>query len=458
MGKRWKAIALLMGAGMAAGRGAAQELPAAPAPRIMLVAQVQGTAGADAASGNRMTRQEAEDIAVKNNPRIGVSTLLALAEKQRTREARADLLPTLNGNVTGVAAEEGSRISSGTIDASRMLNHVGAGLELRQLITNFGKTTNLTAAAALRARASDAEAQATREEIVLAADLAYYGALEAQASERVAESTVAERQTVRDQVAALAASKLKSTLDLSFADVGLSEAKLLRLDARNQADSAMAELEEVLGTAAPSWGWQLVSEDGGEEAELPETAEALVAQAMQERPDLQGLGLSHAADVRTSRAERAQLLPTVSGVGVVGTIPVGSSTYFQPSWYGAAGVNIEVPLFSGFRLQAEASEAALRARASDEATRELRDRITRDVRTAWLGAETARERMTVTGQLLAEASKALELAQTRYRLGLSSIVELSQAELQQTEAAMSEAKARLEWEAALATVRFATGG
>jgi outer membrane protein len=64
----------------------------------------------------------------------------------------------------------------------------------------------------------------------------------------------------------------------------------------------------------------------------------------------------------------------------------------------------------------------------------------------------------VTGQLLAEASKALELAQTRYRLGLSSIVELSQAELQQTEAAMSEAKARLEWEAALATVRFATGG
>ncbi len=458
MDKRWLAMGLLMGAGMSACAGAGQELPAAPAPRILLVAQVQGTAGAAAPAADRMTRQEAEDLAVKNNPRIGVSALLALAEKQRTREARADLLPTLRGSVTGVAAEEASRISSGTIDASRMLNHVGAGLELRQLITDFGRTTNLTAAAALRARAADAQALATREEIVLAADLAYYGALEAQASERVADSTVAQRQTVRDQVAALAASKLKSTLDLSFAEVGLSEAKLMRLDARNQADSAMAELEEVLGITAPSGGWQLVSEDSGKEAELPENADALVALAMQERPDLQGLGLSHAADVRASRAARAQLLPTVSGAGVVGTTPVGSSTYFQPDWYGAAGVNIEVPLFSGFRLQAEASEAALRARASDEQTRELRDRITRDVRTAWLGAQTARERMTVTGQLLAEASTALELAQTRYRLGLSSIVELSQAELQQTEAAMSEARARLEWEAALATVRFETGG
>jgi hypothetical protein len=49
--------------------------------------------------------------------------------------------------------------------------------------------------------------------------------------------------------------------------------------------------------------------------------------------------------------------------------------------------------------------------ACREQTQELRDEIVRDVRTAWLGA-----------------------AQTRYKLGLRSIVELSQAQLQQTEA------------------------
>ena len=41
--------------------------------------------------------------------------------------------------------------------------------------------------------------------------------------------------------------KLKSTLDLSFADVDLSQAQLLQLDAQNNADSAMAALDAVLG-------------------------------------------------------------------------------------------------------------------------------------------------------------------------------------------------------------------
>jgi outer membrane protein len=372
-------------------------------------------------TGEMLTRQQAEQLALKNNPRISVATLLALAQKQVVRETRSALLPTLNGNVSGVDAVEASRISAGSLEASRLLNHVGAGVDLNQLITDFGRTRNLVASSSYEAKASAQQSEATREDIVLAADIAFYNALEAQATLQVAKSTVKARQAVGDQVNALTASKLKSTLDQSFAQVNLSQAKLLDLDSQNQFDAAMANLNEVLGTVN-NQQFQLV-DDPSPPLPVAPSADAVIALALQQRPDLLALKL----------------------------------TYFSPDWYGAAGVNIGIPIFEGFKFHAQAAEADLRAKASDEQSRVLINRIVRDVRTAWLRANTAQQKMSVTAELLQEANTALDLADTRYRLGLSSIVELSQAQLQQTQAQIAEANARFDYEADLAALRFQSG-
>src|SRR5271155_4448305 len=80
---------------------------------------------AQSSTGETLTRQQAEQLALKDNPRISVAALLALAQKQVVRETRSALLPTLNGNLTGVDAEEASRISAGTLSDSRLLYHAG---------------------------------------------------------------------------------------------------------------------------------------------------------------------------------------------------------------------------------------------------------------------------------------------------------------------------------------------
>jgi outer membrane protein len=407
------------------------------------------------AAGEPLTRQQAEQLALKNNPHISVAALLALAQKQVVRETRSALLPALNGNLTGVDAEEASRVSAGSLTASRLLYHAGAGLDLSQLITDFGHTQNLVASSKLQAKASEQNAQATREDIVLAADLAFYNALEAQATLEIAKSTVKARQAVGDQVDALTANNLKSTLDQSFAQVNLSQAKLLDLDSQNQFDAAIANLNEVLGTTGDRV-YHLV-DDVSLPSPAAASAEAVIALALQQRPDLLALRLSHEADVRFSRAQHELLLPTISGLGIAGVTPVGSRTYFTPKWYGAAGINISVPIFNGFKFHAEATEAGLHAQASAEQSRVLADRIVRDVRRAWLTANTAQQRMSVTAELVKEANTALDLADTRYRLGLSSIVELSQAQLQQTQAQIADANARFEYEADLAALRFQSG-
>jgi len=431
------------------------ELPSAPEAiaYFTLGSSMQVAPGGDVRE--ILTRQQAEELALKNNPRISVAALLALAQKQVVRETRSAELPSLYGNATAVGAEEASRLSSGALSASRLLNHIGVGIQLSQLVTDFGHTHNLVASSSLQAEAAEQSAEATREDIELTADLAFYSALEAQATLRVAQSTVSERQSVGDQIDALTASKLKSTLDQSFAQANLSQAKLLVLDSQNQADAAMAALIDILGSTTDHH-YHLVDDVALPSAIAP-SAEAVVSLALQQRPDLKAQQLAHDADVHFSKAQHEQLLPTISASGVIGSTPVGSSTYFDQNWYGAGGVNVSIPIFNGFKFHAEASEADLRAKASDEQSRQLIDRIVRDVRTAWLAANTAQQRMSVTAQLLKQANMAVELAQTRYQLGLSSIVELSQAQLQQTQAQIADANARFEYEADLATLRFQSG-
>jgi outer membrane protein len=307
----------------------------------------------------------------------------------------------------------------------------------------------------LQEKAQNVSALATTEDIVIATDQAFFNALQAQALLKVAEQNVNTRQTTETQVGELTKNKLKSTLDLSFADVNLSQAKLLLLDAKNNVDSTMASLDAVLGLDKQV-AYGLVEDNAPLQAP-PQDAEQLTQLALQQRPDLQALNYSQQAAVKFSHAQRDQMLPSISAAGTVGSVPIRPAEYYTTNWWGGIGVNMNIPIFSGFLYSAQAKEGAIRAQAVSEQSRDLRDRIVRDVRTAWLAANTAFQRVAVTDELLSQANLALTLAQTRYQLGLSSIVELSQAQFQQTDAAIGNADAQYQYRLSLATLNYQIG-
>jgi outer membrane protein len=394
-------------------------------------------------------------MAINNNPRVSIGRLLALAQHQVVRETRAAELPTAAASITAVDAEDGSRISAGSLTASRLVEHAGAGGNFTQLITDFGRTRNLVASSKLQEKAQNANALATTEDIVLATDQAFYNALQAQALLKVAEQNVDTRHTTDTQVSEMTKNKLKSTLDLSFADVNLSQAKLLMLDAQNNADSTMAALDAVLGLDKQVT-YNLVDENTPLQPPAP-SADQLIQLGLQQRPDLQALNYNQQATVKFNHAQRDQMLPTISAAGTVGSVPIRSDAYYTENWWGGIGVNVSIPIFNGFLYSAQAKESSIRAQAASEQRRDLRDQIVRDIRTSWLAANTAFQRVSVTADLLKQADLALTLAQTRYRLGLSSIVELSQAQLQQTDAAIGNTNAQYQYRLALATLNYQTG-
>jgi len=430
-----------------------QSQSASPSGGIPVPAQLP--AGTPLSGRTQLTRQQAEQMATKNNPRVTVSRLLARAQHQVSRETRAAELPTGTAAITAVEAEDGSRISAGSLTASRLFSHAGAGGGFSQLITDFGKTNNLVASSVLQEKAQNANALATQYDIQLATDQAFYEALQAQQTLKVAQQNVTTRQTLESQVKQMTENKLKSTLDLSFADVNLSQAKLLALDAQNNADSAMASLDAVLGLDHQV-DFELIDE-GTEIQQPPPDINQLVEQGLKQRPDLQASMFSRQAAVKFSHAQRDQLLPSISASGTAGTVPIRPDEYYVTNWWGGIGVNVNIPIFNGFLYTAQAKEASIRAQAAAEQTRDLRDRIVHDVRTAWLAANTSYQRVGVAAELLKEANLGLTLAQTRYQMGLSSIVELSQAEYQQTDAAIGNANAQYQYRLALATLNYQIG-
>jgi outer membrane protein len=120
-------------------------------------------------------------------------------------------------------------------------------------------------------------------------------------------------------------------------------------------------------------------------------------------------------------------------------------------------VNVQIPVFNGFLYNARAKTADSPRRASHQRLLDLKNNIARDVRIAWQDANRAYEKLGVRQELRQQAGLALELAQSRYNLVLSSIVEFSQAELQKTEADISDTAAHYQFQLMRRTRRYVTG-
>jgi outer membrane protein len=409
---------------------------------------------ANAEDSPQLTLAEAHEAALRSHPQISVADLKALAARQITRQFRSAFFPTLSANAVAVGtANENTRLAAiGALNNPTIFERNAEGLVLSQLITDFGRTANLTGSAKLRAQAEANNAQATREQILLAVDGAFFAAQQAQSVTRVAEQTVAARQLFLEQVTALATNKLRSELDVSFAKVNFDDGKLLLSKAQNDLQAAFAQLANLMGLREPK-SYRLVEQPIPPEAST--NVSEFVQLALQSRPDLLSLRNSQEAALKFARAERALRYPTVSAVGSAGVVPIGDSAL--PDNYAAAGLILTLPLYAGGLYSARQQEAELRSRAAEESLRDLENNVVRDVRLAWLNAQNAFDRLGLTGQLLDNAKQSYELAQARYKTGISSIVEFNQAQLNLLSAQIAYADTQFEYLLRRSALSYQTG-
>jgi len=405
----------------------------------------------------RLTLQEAEALALKNHPQVLAEQNVIGAQTQRITEARSAYYPLVNADVTATLSGQGERIGAGYLSASRLINRVGLGFTLNQLVTDFGRTSNLVAQQRLLTNAAQQDYQATQYDVLATVNRAYFGTLRAQSLIKVAQETLAARQEVVNQVTALAQNQLRSQLDVSFATVNLAQAQLLLIQSQNELKASYADMTRALGQEQPAT-YDLV------EQPLPpspaENVEQLVMQAIQNRPELASLRLNQQAASRFELAEKDLSKPNVNIIGVTGYMPYVDQLTLPrviPNEYAGGGINLQIPVFNGHLFSARREEAHYRALEADQRLRDRAEQVERDVRTAWTTSMTAYQNLDVTAQLLREATLAMSLAQGRYDNGLSTIVDLTLAQTNLTGAEIQNLSAKYDYQMQYANLQYTVG-
>jgi len=399
-----------------------------------------------------LTLADAEKIALQNHPQIQIAEHHATFAAAQEQEARSAYAPQVNGSVTGVYAENDSRFTAGALNNPIIFDRFSYGGFVSQYITDFGRTQSLVHSFNQHARAQQAGVVTSRADVLLQLHQSYFASLKSKSLLLVAQETVRDRQLVADQVGVMAQNKLKSGLDVAFAGVDLSEAKLLLIQALNDLQASYAQLSTALGYREPR------EFDLAEPAALPPPP-ADFAQVLQEaflnRPELAGQRFEVSAAKSYAIAERDLWFPSMNAAGGAGLAPYRATQV--DARYAAVGFNVNIPVFNGHLFGSLRTQANEAFRAQQQVLRDLEDRIARDVRTAWLNANSAFQRLAVTEELLSEAKLAEDLAASRYRMGLSSIIELTQAQLNLTQAQIAEASAKYDYQTAFSTLLYEQG-
>jgi outer membrane protein len=400
----------------------------------------------------RLTLTQAKDRARANHPKIASAELVSEALEETVSAARSAYFPTFSANVTTVRTQPSSAIAAGALSTSSLADRFAGGLVASQLLTDFGRTRSLTATAALNATIQDRRVDEIRASVVMDVANAYYEALAADAILTVARADLDAKRLLLRQVSALAQSELKSTLDVSFADVAVSEGELRVERAQAEVQAARARLSAALGDTVPA-EYELVDE------EIPPPLESDprrdIDEATRNRPELSASRLRREAAEQFATAEGRLNFPSVMLLGVAGALPTHDERL--KGSYGAVGINVSIPVWNGRLFASRHAEAERRLAATSKDLNDLTLGITRDVRIAWLTAASAFKVIDVTTRLVQRADTTVRLATARYDVGLSSIIEVTQAQLSQTSARIEAAKAKYEYLQRRAGLDYAVG-
>ena len=425
-----------------------------PTPDLPTRANAQLQLRTSSENGLHFTLKEAENYALANHPQIAAARLNADAVRQQIREARSAFFPQVYIESDSVYAPEDTRLAAPPgLNNPTIYSRQSDGVSVSQLITDFGRTYELTESAHFRADAAGDRTNVARAIVILAVDKSYFDVLRANAVLRVASDTVNARSIAEKQISTLAKNQLKSVLDANFADVNLNEAKLLQIAAKSAVSQAEAELSTALGFPDAQ---HFVLHEEPLDLSMTTPPEDLIQLALKQRPELASLHNELEASQRFAQAQEAARYPKITALGAAGVNPVANPKQLQSTYY-TAGVNVELPVATGGNLDAKTQEAHLLSQAAAQNLIDAQNTITRDVRVAWLDANTAKERIGVTTELVQTAAQAQKLAEARYRLGTSSIVELIQAQLYYTQAELQDTSAKYDYQSGRTLLNFTTG-
>jgi outer membrane protein len=398
--------------------------------------------------GSTLSLPQIIDVALSNNPQTRIAWLNARAAEAGVGSAQSAFYPEvdLDAGLTRARTAASSGASTATV--------FGPSLTLNYLLFDFGGRSAEVEAARQTLIAADFLHNQAIQDVILRVQQAYYSYLDAKALLAAQDATIKERQTELDAAEARHNAGVATIADVLQARTALSQAQLTRETFAGSVSTFEGQIATAMGLPAATR-----FEFGDLPSQIPATevsnaVESLIGQAVQQRPDLAAArAQAQGAQARVTEV-RSSYLPSLAATSSLGETFFGTSSHVTPY---SAGLAVRWPVFTGFRNVYDVRQAQAEAEVARESARNTEQQVMLQVWTSYYSMQTAAQRLSTSRDLLASAQQSADVAQSRYRAGVGSILDVLTAEAALENARAQEVQSRADWFLSVAQLAHDTG-
>ncbi|MDA8430314.1 MAG: TolC family protein [Geobacteraceae bacterium] len=399
-------------------------------------------------AASSLTLDEALTTALKNHPQI-----VEAKENLKGAEARTGLaLSNYYPQITVAADWNRSRSYLTALQNIKTTEVTSEAVYLKQTVYDFGRTAGAVDAARSNREAADKALTTARQDLTLRVKSAFYLLLATEKQAVAVREAVTARAQVYQQALEFYHQGIRAKVDVAKAESNLFAGKTALIRADNNVEIARMELANAMGTA--SLGGRTLAEPlPAVFIPVPER-NRIQEGALRNRADLQQLSELQSAASANLRTAKGSYMPILSGAASVGY----ADREFPPTgnvW--SVGLTLAVPLFSGFSSVEQVREARANISALEARQNNLKLQIIKEAETARLGVNEASARLVSTEKEVAAAGENQSLAEGRYREGVGSIIEVTDAQSQTLDAKTAHIQALYDYYTALARLDRAVG-
>jgi outer membrane protein len=433
---------------------------------VVGVLVLAGVALAEEPKGT-LTITEAINVALKQNPSVTEFKERMNAAKEQIGVTRGALLPQANFSGTAFYGNAFSSSRAGGQAAIAVPGGTSSPISIptpekeittfevyrfsfNQLFYDFGKTPGKVAGSKANFQKTGEDYANTRQQVVLTTRTAYFSYLASRRAIKVAEENVRQNQELLKQAQGFYNVGLRSKVDVTFAESNLANAETELIRAKNLAVVSRVELMTALGFR--TWPYQNV-EDVLEVTPKRLSLEELKAQALKQRPELKKSLFQQQEDQANIKVARANFLPSIQGFAAWGN--EGSKHELEEQWWIGAGVN--VPIFEGLSKYHSLRQAKAQLRSTQANSESVALTVLKEVEQSHEDLESAWQVIKSRTKAKEAAAENLRLAWGRYRAGVGSIIEVTDAQIRFAQADLEQVRALFDYRVVEARLDKAIG-
>jgi outer membrane protein len=411
------------------------------------------SAGADTLSLDAYVK-----MVLKNNPQSTVAASAVEANSAQQASALSRLLPQFSAS-GGLSRSGGGSVTSSSLGSgpsSGAANSTTAAIGAQMTVVDLGKTYQYQAAGkSLDAARNDF--QRTLQSMIVNARSAYFNYLLSEQLLAVNDDALKQAKLHYDEAKALYDVGKQAKIAVTKANVDVANAEVNIIHARNALKLARVQLETV--AAAPLHD-PLTLTDSLSATEDSLSLDDALARSRQQRPDLISLKANLEAARLQLKAARAAYLPSLSASGGYNWRGSDPSTVANPDWESPGwnfGLGLSVPLYLGGSVQAGVRQQQALAQKSEATLAAMVLSVNQEVQQDYLSESEARQRISATAALIEQAAEGLQMSQERYRAGIATSIEITDAEVTLANARSSHLQAQFDYRTAHVKLLSAIG-